>query len=73
MDAARLACSVMAFSEIGWVARGPGGRIHAFFAVRMTMNAILRETVLFQDIDEFHVYRRQPVLGLRKNLDFQDV
>jgi hypothetical protein len=35
MDVARSACSVIAFSEIGWVAEGPWcGRIHAFLAVR---------------------------------------
>ena len=72
MDVARSACSVIAFNEIGWVAEGPCvvGSMRSLQCA-MTMNAILRETVLFQDIVGFHVYRRQASARTAKTLDFR--
>lgn len=70
MDVARSACSVIVFSEIGWVAEGPCvvGSMRSLQCA-MTMNEILRESVPSQDIDEIHVYRGRSGARMAKNLD----
>ncbi|GIX54009.1 hypothetical protein CQA4T8M7_32650 [Sphaerotilus natans] len=72
IDVARSACSVIAFSEIGCVAEGPGvvGSMRSLQCA-MTMDAILRETVLSQDIGRFHVSRASDGVQTAENLDFR--